>query len=84
MILPSTTQRSNKMKLISIDQGFGHTNVMVERSDIEYCVVIDNFNDEKNAVYENFTGKKIRRNSQRHEMFCFFAQSKMHQASATK
>ena len=72
------------MKLISIDQGFGHTNVMVERSDIEYCVVIDNFNDEKNAVYENFTGKKIRRNSQRHEMFCFFAQSKMHQASATK
>ena len=67
------------MKLTSIHQGFGNTIVMVERSDIEYCIFIDNYSDEKNAVYENLTGKKIRKNSQRHEMFCFFAQSKIQQ-----
>jgi hypothetical protein len=65
------------MKLISINQACGHTTVMVEKNDIEYCIEISNYDDEKNAVYENFTGKKIRKNSNRYEMFCFFAKSKL-------
>ena len=70
------------MKLISIDQACGHTNVMVEKSDIEYCIVISSYDNEKNAVYENLTGKKIRKNSNRHEMFCYFAKSKLAQKVA--
>jgi hypothetical protein len=71
------------MKLISIDQSCGHTAVVVERSDIQYCIEISNYDDEKNAVYENLTGKKIRKNSNRHEMFCFFAKSKLTKEVAT-
>jgi hypothetical protein len=65
------------MKLISISQACGHTTVIVEKSDIEYCIEISIYDDERNAVYENLTGKKIRKNSNRHEMFCFFAKSKL-------
>jgi hypothetical protein len=81
MIRSSTTQQGNKMKLISIHASCGHTSVIVERSDIEYCIEISSYDDERNAVYENLTGKKIRKNSNRHEMFCFFAKSKLNQAT---
>ena len=67
------------MKLISISQACGHTTVIVEKSDIEYCIEISIYDDERNAVYENLTGKKIRKNSNRHEMFCYFAKSKLTQ-----
>ena len=53
------------MKLISISQACGHTTVIVEKSDIEYCIEISIYDDERNAVYENLTGKKIRKNSNR-------------------
>jgi len=68
------------MKLISINQACGHTTVMVEKNDIEYCIEIDNYDNERNGVYENLTNKKIRKNSNRHEMFCYFAKSKIAQA----
>jgi hypothetical protein len=64
------------MKLISINQSCGHTSVIVEKNNIEYCVSIANYGD-KNEVYENTKFRKIRKDSKLHEMFCSFAKSKI-------
>jgi hypothetical protein len=66
------------MKLISIDQACGHTNVIVEKNNVEYVVCISNYGD-KNEVYENCKFRKIRNDSKLHEMFCSFAKSKIAQ-----
>jgi len=71
------------MKLISIDQACGHTTVIVEKSNIEYCVFVDNYGTTKNEVYENSNFRKIRKNSKLHEMCFSFAQNKIAQQAAT-
>jgi hypothetical protein len=67
------------MKLISIDKACGHTTVIVEKSNIEYCVFVDNYGTTKNEVYENLNFRKIRKNSKLYEMCFSFAQSKIAQ-----
>ena len=67
------------MKLISIHRGFSHTTVIVERSDIQYCVQIDGYHDYKNEVFEQTKERKIRNNSKLHEMLCAFAESNLSQ-----
>lgn len=65
------------MKLISISPWCGHTSVMIQKNNIEYCIEVNNWDDTKKSVYENFTGRKIRKDSKLHKMLCAFAQSKM-------
>jgi len=65
------------MKLISIDQACGHTTVIVEKSNIEYCVFVDNYGTTKNEVYENSNFRKIRKNSKLHISLFSFAQSQL-------
>ena len=50
---------------------------MIQKSNIEYCVEVNNWDDTKKSVYENLTGRKIRKDSKLHKMLCAFAQSKM-------
>jgi hypothetical protein len=73
----------NELKLISIDQACGHTSVVVEKNNIEYCVFVDNYGTTKNEVYENSNFRKIRKNSKLHEMCFSFAQNKIAQQAAT-
>ena len=70
------------MKLISIDQACGHTTVVVEKSNIEYCVFVARYSNAKNEVYENSNFRKIRKNSKLHEMCFSFAQNKIAQQAA--
>ena len=70
------------MKLISIDQACGHTSVVVEKNNIEYCVFVDKYSTTKNEVYENSNFRKIRKDSKLHEMFCSFAQNKIAEQAA--
>lgn len=71
------------MKVISIDQACGHTTVVVEKNNVEYCVFVSRYsNDKKNEVYENSNFRKIRKNSKLHEMCFSFAQSKIAQQAA--
>ena len=69
------------MKLISIDQACGHTSVVVEKNNIEYCVFVARYGN-KNEVYENSNFRKIRKDSKLHEMFCSFAQNKIAEQAA--
>jgi hypothetical protein len=50
---------------------------MIQKSNIEYCVEVNNWDETKKSVYENFTGRKIRKDSKLHKMLCAFAQNKM-------
>jgi len=69
-----------KMKLISIDKACGHTTVVVEKNNVEYCVFVSNYsNDNRNEVYENSNFRKIRKNSKLHEMCFSFAKNKITQ-----
>jgi len=65
------------MKLISIDQACGHTTVIVEKNNVQYCVFVDNYGTTKNEVYENSNFRKIRKNSKLHISLFSFAQSQL-------
>jgi hypothetical protein len=65
------------MKLISIHPSCGHTSVMVQKSNIEYCVEVNNWDDSKKSIYENFTGRKIRTDSKLYKTMCDFVHNKM-------
>jgi hypothetical protein len=65
------------MKLISIDQACGHTTVIVEKNNVQYCVFVDNYGTTKNEVYENSNFRKIRKNSKLHISLFSFAKSQL-------
>ena len=65
------------MKLISIDQACGHTTVIVEKNNVQYCVFVDNYGTTKNEVYENSNFRKIRKNSKLHMSLFSFAKSQL-------
>jgi hypothetical protein len=67
------------MKLINIHTGFSWTSVIVEKSNIEYCVQIDGYDYNKNEVREQRLERKIRNNSKLHEMLCAFAIAKLNE-----
>jgi len=67
------------MKLISIHPSCGHTSVIVQKSNIEYCVEVNNWDDSKKAIYENFTGRKIRTDSKLYKTMCEFMQNKLNE-----
>ena len=71
------------MKLISIHRGFSWTTVIVEKNNIEYCVQIDGYSDNKNEVREQRKERKIRNSSKLHELLCAFAESNLSQNIAT-
>jgi hypothetical protein len=65
------------MKLISIDQACGHTTVIVEKSNVQYCVFVSNYGTANNEVYENSNFRKIRKNSRLHNDLFSFAESQL-------
>ena len=65
------------MNLISIDQACGHTTVIVEKNNVQYCVFVDNYGTTKNEVYENSNFRKIRKNSKLHMSLFSFAKSQL-------
>jgi hypothetical protein len=65
------------MKLISIDKACGHTTVVVEKNNVQYCVFIDSYGTTKNEVYENSNFRKIRKNSKLHNDLFSFAESQL-------
>jgi hypothetical protein len=67
------------MKLISIDKACGHTTVVVEKNNVEYCVFVSRYSNDKDEVYENSNFRKIRKNSKLHEMCFSFAKNKITQ-----
>ena len=65
------------MKVISIDQACGHTTVVVEKNNVQYCVFVDSYGTTKNEVYENLNFRKIRKDSKLHNALFSFAQSQL-------
>jgi hypothetical protein len=65
------------MKIISIDQACGHTTVIVEKNNVQYCVFVDSYGTTTNEVYENSNFRKIRKNSKLYNALFSFAQSQL-------
>ena len=66
------------MKVISVDTGWGSKDVFViEKNNDQYCVEIKKWDGDADEVYENLTGRKVRKDSKLHTALCAFAQSQL-------
>jgi len=63
------------MKLISIDAWGTHDTFVIEKSNVVYCVEINNYYDNKDEVREMYRERKIRKDSKLHNALVAFAES---------